>query len=105
MTGRAPEAAGMTQVADCDAPGGGPKPVAEPSSMTVCASSAAWKERPHWWQNRTLSGLSALQLGHSIAGYLGITLMKGIRSLCDSEGRGATRSEERRVGKECRSRW
>jgi hypothetical protein len=58
--------------------------------MTVCVSSAAWKERPHWWQNRTLSGLSALQTGHTIAGYLGNTFMKGIRSLCDSEGPGAT---------------
>jgi hypothetical protein len=77
MTGRAPEAAGLAQVADCDAPGGGPGPPAEPSSMTVCASSAAWKERPHWWQNRTLAGLSALQPGHTIAGYLGNTLMKG----------------------------
>src|ERR1039457_6595286 len=89
--GGAPEAAGMTEVADCDAPGGRPGPVAEPSSMTVCASSAAWKARPHWWEKRTLAGLSALQLGHTIAGYLGITLMKGgIRLLCDSEGRGAT---------------
>src|ERR1035438_7459483 len=121
MTGRATVAAGMSQVADCDAPGGKPGPVAEPSSMTVCVSSAAWKERPHWWQNRTLSGLSALQLRHTIAGYLGTTLMKGgIRLLCDSEGPSATwsgaecrskgwlcgekyRSEERRVGKEGRS--
>src|SRR5271157_2557427 len=90
MTGRAPEAAGMAQVADCAAPGGSPGPVSEPASMTVCASSAAWKERPHWWQKRTLSGLSALHPGHTIAGYLGITLMKGsIHPLCDSEGLGA----------------
>src|ERR1039458_6006748 len=90
MTGRAPEAAVRVQWADCDVPGGRPGPVAEPSSMTVCASSAARKERPHWWQNRTLSGLSALHAGHTIAGYLGNTLMKGMRLLCDSQGPGAT---------------
>ena len=32
-------------------------------------------------------------------------MMKGVMEHCDYRGHGALRSEERRVGKECRSRW
>ena len=58
----------------------------------------------------SITELSNLRIGHTSDhdAKTGVTVLyfpNGAKAGCDISGGGPARSEERRVGKECRSRW
>src|SRR5277367_4561335 len=68
--------------------------------FNVSAEQMKWFDvhAPHFWERKTESTRFA-------AYYRAVFLQEAAQDRIVVAGRGSSRSEERRVGKECRSRW